>query len=40
MWLDNGEELEVERRGTELVLHATPYPYGTNTVVRVAKLLA
>lgn len=40
MWLDNGEQLKVERKGAELVLHATKYPYGTNTVVRVAQLLA
>lgn len=37
-WLDNGEELEVERDGDALVLKATKYPYGTNTVVRVAKV--
>jgi len=38
VWMDNGEELKVERSGDELVLHATAYPYGTNTVIRVAKL--
>jgi len=40
-WLDNGEELSLERRGDgRLVLQATGYPYGTNTVVRVAKLVS
>ena len=38
-WLDNGEALRVERGADgRLVLHATRYPYGTNTVVRVARL--
>jgi alpha-L-fucosidase len=38
-WLDNGEELKVEydRGQQQLALHATGYPYGTNTVVRVAR---
>jgi len=39
-WLDNGEKLKVDQRGDQLVLHATAYPYGTNTVVRVARLTA
>lgn len=39
VWLDNDEELKVERGADgRLVLHATRYPYGTNMVVRVAKL--
>lgn len=38
-WLDNGEQLKLERGGDgRLILHATKYPYGTNTVVRVARL--
>jgi len=40
-WMDNGEELKLERDGDgRLLLHATRYPYGTNTVVRVARLEA
>ena len=39
-WLDNGEKLKIESDSTarKLTLHATAYPYGTNTVVRVARL--
>ncbi len=39
VWLDNGEELKFEPgvNGT-FRLHATGFPYGTNTVVRVARL--
>lgn len=38
-WMDNGEALKIEPGGEDgLVLHATAYPYGTNTVVRVARL--
>ncbi|MFH0945782.1 MAG: alpha-L-fucosidase [Planctomycetota bacterium] len=38
-WLDNGEQLKLEPGGDRrLILHATSYPYGTNTVVRVARL--
>ena len=40
-WLDNGEELGVSRADDgALVLQTTGYPYGTNTVVRVARLEA
>lgn len=39
-WLDSGEELRVQRDGDEFVVQATKYPYGTNTVVRVAELHA
>ncbi len=39
-WMDNGEELKVERDGERCVLNATAYPYGTNTVVRLARLEA
>ncbi|HWA84178.1 MAG TPA: alpha-L-fucosidase [Fimbriimonadaceae bacterium] len=38
VWMDNGEELKVEREGETLVLHSTAYPYGTNTVIRIAHL--
>lgn len=39
-WMDNGEKLKFEQdlSGQQLTLHATGYPYGTNTVVRVARL--
>ncbi|KAA3606680.1 MAG: alpha-L-fucosidase [Planctomycetota bacterium] len=38
-WLDNGESLKLEQEGNQdLILHSTGYPYGTNTVVRVARL--
>lgn len=37
-WLDNGEVLTFGQSGDNLTLHATGYPYGTNMVVRVAKL--
>lgn len=37
-WMDNGESLKFEQKGPELTLQATGYPYGTNTVVRVARL--
>lgn len=39
-WMDNGEKLKLEYDPTtrNLTLNATAYPYGTNTVVRVARL--
>ena len=39
-WMDNGEELKLEQAAgaPKLTLNATGYPYGTNTVVRVARL--
>lgn len=37
-WLDNGENLKIEQEGETLTVHATGYPYGTNTVIRIAKL--
>ena len=37
-WMDNDEELEVERKGDSATVKATRYPYGTNTVVRVARM--
>ncbi len=40
-WLDNGEELRLERDASgALTLHATAYPYGVDTVVRIARLEA
>jgi hypothetical protein len=38
--MDNGETLKLEQDSAnkQLTLHATGYPYGTNTVVRVARL--
>ncbi|UCD76350.1 MAG: alpha-L-fucosidase [Phycisphaerales bacterium] len=41
IWMDNDEELTVENDpdNRRLVLHATRYPYGTNTVVRIARLV-
>lgn len=37
-WTDNGQEVAFEQTGDRLVLETTKYPYGTNTVVRVARL--
>jgi len=39
-WLDTGEELEVVQNddGSITTIDCTGYPYGTNTVVRVAEL--
>ena len=37
-WMDNKQPLKVEQDGNQLKLHCTGFPYGTNTVVRVAKL--
>jgi alpha-L-fucosidase len=37
-WMDSGEDLKLEQDSESLTLHATDYPYGTNMVVRVAKL--
>lgn len=39
-WIDNGERLTFEHDAAsgELTLDATGFPYGTNTVVRVARL--
>jgi len=38
-WLDNGEELAWEKRGTDLAMECTGYPYGSHYVVRVAEIL-
>ncbi len=39
-WMDSGEILNMEFDSTakRLTLHATKYPYGTDTVVRIARL--
>ncbi|HQM48365.1 MAG TPA: alpha-L-fucosidase [Candidatus Hydrogenedentes bacterium] len=37
-WLDNGEELKFEQDGQKLNVTATGFPYGTNTVVRMARI--
>jgi alpha-L-fucosidase len=37
-WLDNDEKLDFKQDAASLTLKATGYPYGTNTVVRIAKL--
>lgn len=37
-WVDSGEALKFERSADSATLTATKYPYGTNTVVRIAKL--
>jgi alpha-L-fucosidase len=41
-WLDNGETLKMDydEGNRQLTLHATGYPYGTNTVIRIAHLKA
>ena len=40
VWLDTGEQLKFEQNMStgEFTLNATRYPYGTNTVVRIARL--
>ena len=37
-WLDSGEELDVAQEDGLTTVDCTPFPYGTNTVVRVAEL--
>jgi alpha-L-fucosidase len=37
-WMDSGDEVKFEQKEGTLTLAATAYPYGTNTVIRVAKL--
>jgi alpha-L-fucosidase len=37
-WLDNGRELPFEQKEGELTVRVNPFPYGTNLVVRVAKI--
>lgn len=37
VWMDSGEELQFTQENDVLTMEATKYPYGTNTVVRIAK---
>jgi alpha-L-fucosidase len=37
-WTDNDQEVAFEQTGERLTLETVGYPYGTNTVVRVARL--
>lgn len=39
-WLDNGEPLDFEQEEDKVTIHATPYQYGRNLVVRVAKIVS
>ena len=39
-WLDNGQDVSFEQCGDQLTVHVRPFPYGTNLVVRVAKIEA
>ena len=36
-WMDNGEELTFQQTDKAFSLDATPFPYGTNTCIRIAK---
>ena len=37
-WIDNGEQLKYSVIDNEIVVYATPFEYGSNYVVRVAKI--
>ncbi len=37
-WLDNNEELKFEQDGNKVTVHTKPFDYGSNLVVRVAKI--
>ena len=37
-WLDNGEELAFTQSGSMTTIGTTPFPYGTDLVIRVAKI--
>jgi len=37
-WLDNGEEVPFEQKDGETTVFCTPYAYGANYVVRIAKM--
>lgn len=37
-WLDNGEKVEFEQSETEVTVHTVSFTYGSNHVVRVAKI--
>lgn len=36
-WMDNGEQLEIKQTEKDLAINFTPYRYGSDYVVRVAK---
>ena len=36
-WMDNSEELEMKKIGNSLIINFTPYRYGNDYVVRVAR---
>lgn len=38
VWMDTGEELKFEQTGETVTIQTTGYPYGMNTVVRIARL--
>lgn len=37
-WMDNGEAVEFEQNENEVIVHTVPFMYGSNHVVRVAKI--
>lgn len=38
VWLDSGEDVMFEQADGKVNVHAVPFPYGTNLIVRVAKM--
>lgn len=38
-WLDNGESVSFTQTGSAVTVHTTPFVYGRNTVIRVAKII-
>jgi hypothetical protein len=38
-WLDNSADVEFIQNGTEVTVKTTPFFYGSNHVVRVAKIV-
>jgi alpha-L-fucosidase len=37
-WLDNGREVKLEQNGEGVNLYTVPFAYGTNLIIRVAKI--
>lgn len=37
-WMDNGEAVAYEQDGEQVIVHTVPFRYGSNLVVRVAKI--
>jgi alpha-L-fucosidase len=37
-WLDNGKEIKFEKDGENVNLYTVPFAYGTNLIIRVAKI--